>query len=761
MKTYIKFLTAYYKQNKMQFFGPLFTLIIVTGILFGSISATKLINEQTAAYFYAQYGQVEEIVQVKDQQVRTEAQLAEDITSKKQVTYLQSNAVFEQGEEVEFLNLYGVGSDFFQTFPFKTQPKLVKGQAIISVEFAKKNQLKVGEKITLKHRGQTFTYPLSDLVEGDFLTKEQSQGANVFICKPQFRQDSNLPHDGVTMLAGSAVAIKQNQSAYSLNQIQNNTSAKSQQEMIKLVVAIINSLMVGVSSYILFGFYRMAFLGKLHYFAILNIMGIQKRRLISLIWLENLALITIIYLSLALLSFILLPLAGSYYLAIYGLLLLTGIVVNSVITRRLIKTNVLNYILGREQTTQKIRLFSQLILLGLALIICLIKPELTTFLLVGLSGSFWLLSYLVAKRNPPLKLINLLNREGIVTEIKAIMIVALISLLTINGAIFGVQKYITTIYENWNFDQQITIARPHGEEIKTYLAEQEINYGELLWQNYASDKLSVKQGQQKLNVDDLLGLSEPEDLAWFKLTEKLDFKTLNSTKTIYLNETYRKLNLGQELKIEGETYHILGYFKSQMSATNNVAIVSEKNFRQLNQSSTSQLYFKGSENIITDLYGEFGERILGQFDAKQQRQDNLVFMSNLESILLFFVIFIALISFLSLLNSFFILRDQQKKVWAIFGAAGLTKKKLMHLNSLQIFLIAITGCLIGEMSLIFVLSFFEWLLPIIIGQQIRFICTSTMQIQGLSIYAVVFLVVWFANRQQLKKMNILATLRER
>ncbi|MBK3496362.1 hypothetical protein JFL43_16145 [Viridibacillus sp. YIM B01967] len=761
MKIYQQFLKSYYRLHKMQFLGPLFTLTIICAILFGSISANELIAKQTESHFYDQYGEVTQIVRLQHDQFRSEDDFVKDWTGKNKTTYLQSNGVHEKNNKVNFVNFYGVDQAFYKVFPFDQVYELKGNDAVVSASFAKAHKLKKGDMITIKTYSTPFDYQVAAIADGDFFAKEDGQGANILVSKEQFRKNFQLPEKDVTTLAGTDLKVQKHKNVYQTENVRENVSAIGQMQMIQFVVMIIDAVILLVSTYILFGFYRMAFVGKLHYLSILNIIGIQKRRLTALMWLENIVLMTIIYSILAIVSVCLLPLGWIYYVAVYGILLATIVIANGFITSLFRKTDVLAYILGREQVKIKQGWVPFFVLLLVLVAACVVKPTIYTFVLVGISllfGVFWMLGN--AKQSS-VQLIKHLNRERIVNEMKAILMLAIISLLLIYAAITGVQHFITGVYSNWKFDQQITVNEEKTVEIQTYLAVNNVEQAEFLWKNYSLEPLDVKHKGEKLSIDDLIGINDQDDLKGFNIKGNIDMKLLQAGNNVYLNEKYKKYHLLDEVQMDGKRFEIVGYFDSSMNATDHVAIVSEESFRKLDDTKISQFYIKNDELILNKLYGEFGDDILGTMDARQQSLDNTSFAQNLQSVLMIFILFIALISILSLLNSFFILRDKQQKLFAILGAAGLSKKKLMSLNFWQIFALGGQGLLIAEVILILVLRFFEWFIQTVIGQNIPLVVTYEMQLQAIGVYLFVLIVVWLASRRNLKKMNILQTIRER
>lgn len=756
MKLYFKFLKEYYRLHKMQFLGPLFTLTIICFILFGSISVNKLISEQTESYFYDQYGKVTQIIKPQNKVLYSEKDFKSSITGKNKTAYIQNNGVYNQDKKVTFINLYGIDASFYQAFPINDYYELKGNEIMISSAFSKKNGLKKTDLLNVEIQGQSFEFQIKKITDGDFFAKEESQGPIILASKEQVRQNSQVADKLVTTLAGTDLKIQKNKNDYQVDNVRENVSATAQIQMIHLVVILIDTIIILVATYILFGFYRMAFMGKLHYSSILTIIGIKKRRLIGLLWIENIVLMSLIYLVLSIISMCILPLGWIYYIAIYALLLLTVVVANLFITKLFLKTNALAYILGREQNKQK-KGWEVILLLGFFLIAaCLIAPTISTFILVCVTLLFSLYWMLGKSKKSSIQLIKQLNRERIVNEMKAILILALVSLLLIYAAVTGVQNFITGVYNNWNFDQQVTARQEATADIQKFLDENKVEYNQFLWKNYAIDPLNSKL----IVIDDLIGITSQDDLESFTIKSNIDIKQLKEANTIYLNSSYKK-NKINKVTLEGISFKVIGYFESNMSATGNVAIVSERNFRKLNDSEISQFYITNDDKILTKLYGEFGDDILGNLDARQQRIDNVIFAQNLQNILMIFILFIALISILSLLNSFFILRDKQKKLFAILGAAGLSKKKLMSLNLWQVVAIGLQSLLIAEVILILVLQLFEWFIQFVIGQNILLIATSKMQFQSISVFVCVLVIVWLASRQTLKKMNILETIRER
>lgn len=756
MKLYFKFLKEYYRLHKMQFLGPLFTLTIICFILFGSISANKLISEQTESYFYDQYGKVTQIIKPKNEVLYNEEAFKLSVTGKNKTTYIKNNGVYDQDDKVIFFNIYGIDTSFYQAFPIKDHYKLKGNEIMISSAFAKKYELKKTDKLTLKMQGQSFEYQIKKITDGDFFAKEESQGPIILASKAQVRKNSQIVDKLVTTLAGTDLKIKKNKNDYQVDNVRENVSATAQIQMIQLVVVLIDTIIILVATYILFGFYRMAFMGKLHYSSMLTIIGIKKRRLIGLLWIENTVLMSLIYLILSIISICILPLGWVYYVAIYALLVLTVVVANLFITKLFRKTNALAYILGREQNKQKKGLGALLLLMVFLIAAGLIAPTVSTFILVSATLLFSLYWMLGKSKKSSIQLIKQLNRERIVNEMKAILILALVSLLLIYAAVTGVQNFITGVYSNWKFDQHVTVRQEMTADIQKFLDENKVEYREFLWENYAIEPLN----SELIVIDDLIGINSQDDLKSFNIKSKLDMNQLKGETALYLNSSYKK-NKINKVTIDGISFKVIGYFESNMSATGNVAIVSEKSFRKLNNSKISQFYITNDDQILTKLYGEFGDNILGNLDARQQRVDNSTFAQNLQNILMIFILFIALISILSLLNSFFILRDKQKKLFAILGAAGLSKKKLMSLNSWQVVAIGLQSILVAEVILIIALQLFEWFIQFVIGQNILLIATSKMQFQSISVFVCVLCIVWLASRQTLKKMNILETIRER
>ncbi|MGL5042401.1 MAG: FtsX-like permease family protein [Culicoidibacterales bacterium] len=762
MRIYFSFLKRYYVQNKMQFLGPIFILIIVCSVLFGTISANKILTEQTEAQFFEQYGSLTQIIQSKEKKGVEEKRFLEDVDSDTQTLYLQNNVVYEKDAEVIFVNFYGIGETFFNMFPINEVYPLEDDSIVISASFAEKQGIKIGETVEIKAYGHSFKYTVKALAEGDFFAKEDTKGANFLINKVRYRKDFDLDENLVNVFAGTNAKVVKSEADYEVNNIRNNMIVIGQLQVIQLVVTIINAIIIFVTMYILYGFYRMSFSGKVQYFSTLNIIGVTKKKLIKLMWAENILIMTSIFAIVSLISFLISPLQLSQYATIYALLIATIITTNIFIARLFLKMNALMQVLGREITVLKNGLVAFIIITIISIVACIFSPNILTFILAGLNIMFGIFWTLFDTQKSNVQLIKQLNKERIVNEMKVILSLSLISLLTISSAVLGIQTFVTNIYNNWDFEQQITIDKEKEKEITAYLDDKEIIQESFVWKNYPLAPLDFKYGtEEKGMITDVLAIDNIEDLEWFNIEkDAINFNALLELNAIYLDSEYEKYNLDSTIEIDGEIFKIKGYFNSSMSATNHVAILSRDNYSKINDDKIIQIYLKDSGNVLNDLYGEFGNSILGVLDAGEQRSANLLFVQSLEGILIFFIFFIMVICILSLLNSFFILRDKQRRVFATLGSSGLSKKMLFNLNVWQLITIGIQALLVSELLLVLVLEFFDWFVAMSIGQSILFLTTMMMQQQAIGIYVVALLVVLIANYFDLKKMNILKTVQK-